>query len=77
MCHWNLSSIAANDFSKLCVLETNNTHHMYDINCLSKRYLDSSVPYGDSKLNLSGYKLVRGDNLSNIKMGGVFVSKKP
>ena len=44
---------------------------MYDIICLSETYLDSSVPYDDPRLNLSGYKLVRAGNLSNNKRGGV------
>ena len=44
---------------------------MYDIICLSKTYLDSSVPYDDPRLHLSGYKLVTADNLSNSKWGGV------
>ena len=71
LCHWSLNSIAAHDFSKLSLLEAYNTHHMYDIICLSKTYLDSSVPYDDPRLNLSGYKLVRADNLSDNKRGGV------
>ena len=71
MCHWNLNSIAAHDFSNLSLLEAYNSHHMYDIICLSETYLDSSVPYDDPRLNLSGYKLVRADNLSNNKRGGV------
>ena len=33
--------------------------------------LDSSIPYNDPKLNLSGYKLVRADNMSNNKRGCV------
>ena len=41
------------------------------ITCLSETYLDSSVPYDDTRLNLTGYKLVRADNLSNNKRGGV------
>ena len=71
LCHWNLNSIAASDFSKLSLLEAYNAHHMYDIICLTETYLDSSVPYDDPRLNLSGYKLVRADNLSNNKRGGV------
>ena len=71
MCHWNLNSIAAHDFSNLSLLEAYNSHHMYDIICLSETYLDSSVPYDDPRLNLSGYKLVRAGNLSNNKRGGV------
>ena len=71
LCHWNLNSIAVHDFSNLSLLEAYNSHHMYDTICLSKTYLDSSVPYDDPRLNLSGYKLVRADNLSNNKRGGV------
>ena len=68
LCHWNVNIIAAHDFSKLCLLEACNAHHMYDLICLSKTYLDSSVPYDDPKLN---NKLVRADNLSNNKRGDV------
>ena len=71
LCHWNLNSVAAHDLSKLSLLEAYNTHHMYDIICLSKTYLDSSVSDDDPRLNLSGYKLVRTDNLSNNKRCGV------
>ena len=46
---------------------------MYDIICLSKTYLHSSVPYDDPTLNLSGYKLVRTDNLSNNKRGDIVI----
>ena len=53
LCHWNLNSIAAYDFSKLPLLEAFSTHHMYNIICLSETYLDSSVPYDDPRLNLS------------------------
>ena len=71
MCYWNLNSISAHDFSKLSLLEAYISCHTYDIICLSETSLDSSVPYDDPRLNLSGYKLVRADNLSNNKKGGV------
>ena len=71
LCHWNLNSIAVHDFPKLSLLEAYNTHHMYNIICLSKTYLDSSVPYDDPRLNLTGYKLVRTGKLSNSKRGSV------
>ena len=44
---------------------------MYQVICLSEKYLDSSVPFDDPRLNLSGYKLVRVDDLSNNKRSGV------
>ena len=73
LCHWNLNSIPAHDFSKLSLLEAYKTYHMYDVLFLSETYLDFSVPYDDLRLNLSGYKLVRADNLSNNKRGGVSI----
>ena len=46
---------------------------MYDIMCLSETQLKSSAPYDDSRLNLSGYKLRRADNLGNNKRDGVVI----
>ena len=78
LCHWNLNSIATHDLSTLFLLEAYNTHLMFDIICLSEIYLDSSVPYNDPRLKLSGYKLVRADKLSNNKkVLSVCISKKP
>ena len=71
LCYWNLNINAAHDFSKLSLLEAYNTHYMYDIICISETYLDSSVPYDDPRLNLSVYKFVKADNLSNSERGGV------
>ena len=62
----------------LSPLEASKAHHMYGIICLSETYLDSSVPYDGARLNLFGYKLVRAENLSNNKRGGVgIILKKP
>ena len=71
LCHWKRNSIDAHDFSKLSLLEAYISHHMYQVICLSEKYLDSSVPFDDPRLNLSGYKLVRVDDLSNNKRSGV------
>ena len=38
---------------------------------VSRKHLDSSVPYDDPKFYLSDYKLVRADNLSKNKRDGV------
>ena len=49
--HWNLSSLPAHDFSKLSLIEAHNTHHNFDMICLSETYLDSSADY-NTRLNL-------------------------
>ena len=70
----NLNSILAHN--KLPLLEAYNTIHKYDILCISKTYLDSSVSVDGTTLSLSGYNLVRSDHPSNIKRGGVYLYYK-
>ena len=41
--------------------------------CLSETYLDSSIPSDDDNLELPGYNLVRADNPTNTKRGGVCI----
>ena len=78
VCHCNLNSITAHDFSKISVLEACNAH-CATLLCLSETYFDFSVPYDDPRLKLSGYKLVR-DETTWVTIKGVlsvFISKKP
>ena len=76
ICHWNLNSISAHDYSKLFLLIAYITIHKSDIICLSETYLDSTIPNDDDKLQIPGYTLIRSDHPSNKKHGGVFISYK-
>ena len=67
VCHWNLNSLSAHNFSKLTQLKA------YII-CLSETYLDSTIP--ESLLEIDGYNLVRPDHPNNVKRGGVCVYYK-
>ena len=40
ICHWNLNSIKAHNFSKISLLRAYNGIHNYDIICLSETYLN-------------------------------------
>ena len=71
ICHWNLNSISADDYSKLFLLKAYISVHKFDIICLSETYLDSTVPLDDDNLVISGYNLIRSDHPSNTKRGGV------
>ena len=71
ICHWNLNSISAYDYSKLFLLNSYNSLHKFDIICLSETYLDSNTPLNDDNLEISGYTLVHSDHPSNTKRGGV------
>ena len=71
ICHWNLNSILAHDYSKLFLLNAYILVHKFDIICLSETYLDSTAPLDDVNLVISGYNLIRFDHQSNTKCGGV------
>ena len=71
LCHWNLNSLPAHDFSKLSLIEAYNRQHNFDIICLSETYLDSSYADDDTRLNLKDFTLIRADNPHNCKRGGV------
>ena len=74
VCHWNLNSLSAHNFSKLTQLKAYNAIYKHDFICLSETYLDSSIP--DNVLDVEGYRLVRADHPNNIKRGGVCIYYK-
>ena len=44
--------------------------------CLSETFLDFSIPSNDEMLTMKGYKLIRADNPSDSKKGGVGIYQK-
>ena len=74
ICHWNLNSITAHNFSKLTQLKAYISTYKHDFICLSETYLDSSIP--DNLIGIEGYNLVRADHPDNIKRGGVCIYYK-
>ena len=72
-CHWNLNSISAHDFVKVSLLEVYNAIHKFNRIILSETFLNSSFQIDDRTLVLNGYKLVRADNPSDLKRGGVCI----
>ena len=73
ICHWNLNTIAAHNFTKANLLQAYNVIHDFDMICLSKSYLDSSVSSDSDNLCIKDYKLVRADHPGNVKSGGVCI----
>ena len=53
ICHWNLNSISARNYSKLFLLKAYIIFHKLDIICLSETYLDSTIPNDDDKLQIT------------------------
>ena len=76
ICHWNLNSISAHNFTKLSLLQAYNSVHNYDITCLSETYLNSSVSCDDDNLEIPGYNLIHADHPSDNRRGGVCVYYK-
>ena len=74
VCHWNLNSLSAHNFSKLTQLKAYNAIYKHDFICLSETFLDSSIP--DNLLEIEGYRLVRSDHPNDIKRGGVCIYYK-
>ena len=74
VCHWNLNSITAHNFSKLTQLKAYISTYKYDFICLSETYLDSSIP--NTLIDIEGYNLVRADHPTDTKRGGVCVYYK-
>ena len=76
ICHWNLNSIAAHNFTKIARLKAYLSVHKMDIVCLSETFLDSSISIDDDNLQICGYSSVRADHPSNTKRGGVLLYYK-
>ena len=47
------------------------TVHKFDTICFSETNLNSSIPFNDNNLEISGYNLIRSNHPSNSKGGGV------
>ena len=76
VCHWNLNSVWVEDFSKLAHISAFLNVHQFDIFCLSETFLDSSISNDDSRLAIDGYNLLRCDNPSDSRRGGVCLYSK-
>ena len=74
VCHWNLNSLTAHNYSKLTQLKAYTSMYKHDFICLLETYLDSSTPH--SLLEIDGYNLIRADHPDNIKRGGVCIYYK-
>ena len=74
ICHWNLNSTRAHNFSKLNLLKTCVNVHKFDIIWSSETYIHSSVD--DESLEISGYYLICSNYPSNKKPGGICVYYK-
>ena len=76
ICHWNLNSISAHNYTKLFLLKAYIAIHKFDIICLSETYPDSSTTSADDNLAISRYNLKCSDHPFNNKCGGAYIYYK-
>ena len=76
ICHWNLNSMSAHNYSKISLLTAYISIHDFDIICLSETYLTSSTDINDGNLKIPGYITYRADHPSDVKRGGVSIYYK-
>ena len=74
--HWNLNVLAARDFINLPLIKAGVATNNFDIVCLSKTFLDSSISNDNNKINIPEYSLIRADHPSNTKKEGVSIYYK-
>ena len=74
--HWNVNSLAADNYSKVLALTAYNSTYKYDFICISETFLDSSFESDDKDLILDGYNLIQSDQSSDTKRGGVCIYYK-
>ena len=70
VCHWNLNSISAHNFSKISLLNAYTSLRNFDIVCLSETYFSSCILSHDPNLEVQGYDLFRANHPSNVKRSG-------
>ena len=71
ICHWNLNSLTAHNYSKLPQLNAYISIYKHDFVCLSETNLESTTP--NSLLEIDGYNLICADYPNNTKRGGVCI----
>ena len=49
------------------------TSNNFDLVCMSKTFLDSTIPTDDLDIQINGYSLITADHLNDIKRGDVCI----
>lgn len=75
ICHCNLDSLAAQNFSKVNLREAYNPVHSFDI-CLSETFSNSTVQLDHPHLLMNDYAAVCSDHTNNVKRGGFCIYYK-
>ena len=66
-CHWNVNSLATDNYSKVLALKAYNSTYKYDFICVSETFIGSSFELDDKDLMLDGYN----DLITQVTLKGV------
>ena len=58
VCHWNVNSAFAHNFSKFSILRA-CIFHKFDVICISETFLNSDTAFDDDNLKIEGYHIAR------------------
>ena len=72
ICHWNVNSLAAHNFSKVSLLRACISIHKFDKICISETFLNCDTAFDDDNLEIKGYNIVRSDHPSNSRYGDIY-----
>ena len=73
ICHWNVNSVSAHNFSKVSLLRAYIPVHKFDVICISETFPNSDTGFDDDNLKIEGYNIVRSDDPCTSKQGGVCI----
>ena len=73
ICHWNLNSILAHNYSKISLLTTYISIHDFDIICLFETYLTSATYIKCENLKIPGYIMYHVDHPSDVKRWSLYL----
>ena len=71
---WNLTGLAAHEFTKLSLIEGYIDVNGINIICLAQTFLNSSIPIDCNRLSIPSYSIMRVNHPSNTKRGRVCLS---
>ena len=59
ICHWNVNSVSAHNFSKVFLLRAYISTHKFDVIRISQTFLNFDTEFDDENLKIEGYNIVR------------------
>ena len=71
ICHWNVNSPYAHNFSKVLLLRVYHSIHKFGAICKCETLLNSDTAYDDENLMIEGYNIVWSEHSPNSGRGGV------